>query len=993
MQAEGDQAVTGDAALPAEIVRLRACLAPVGQSTDAELLHGVLAASGDCIEVLAPDGSLLFMNESGLASMEVSDFAAIRDRSWASLWPKEARAQAEAAVATALAGGTGHVLAPCDSLAGTRKIWDARVTPIRDADGRPERLLAVSRDITAIRHIEDALREAQGLNTSILASSRDFIVVMDLDARFQYVSPGGIEGMEIADVRAILGQSWLRLWHGADNDAARAAVEQARDGGTGRFQGFCPTQKGTPKWWDVAISPLPGADGRPERVLAIGRDITERMQPEARHAFLLLLADRLRTLAEPQAIIDAAVTLLGRHLGANRVGYGQMLDDGATLRLDTGYADGVAPITCSFALDAFGGHYADRHRAGQTVAVADVAADSTCDTSAWDGIETRAFVSVPLIRHGRLASTLYVSRRAPYAWSIEDVALIEDVAARIWDAIERARSEAARRDAERRLRDLNETLEQRVEERTRERDRLWELSEDMLVVSTYDGRRLRVSPSWTHVLGYDTATLLARPYTEITHPEDVPRVMKAVREMRDTGRPVSLENRLRAADGTWHWVAWRLSPEPGGERMTGTGRDITAAKAREAELEAAQEALRQSQKMEAVGQLTGGLAHDFNNLLTGIGGSLELMQSRLAQGRIGELERYITAAQGASRRAAALTHRLLAFSRRQTLDPRPTDVNRLIADLAELVGRTVGPSVTLEVVAAVGLWTTLIDPHQLENALLNLCINARDAMPDGGKLTLETANRWLDAKAARERDLPAGQYVSLCVSDTGTGMTEDVRKRAFDPFFTTKPLGQGTGLGLSMIYGFVRQSGGQVRIYSEVGQGTTVCLYLPRHGGTDEPAAPPPKPQSAPRAGRGETVLVVDDEPTVRMLVSDVLEGLGYIPIEAADGAAGLAVLRSPARVDLLVSDVGLPGGMNGRQLADAGRALRPALKVLFITGYAENAAIGPGRLEPGMHVLTKPFTMDVLSQRIRNLIGAAPGLPGGGGRAAPQAFSADDEE
>ena len=391
--------------------------------------------------------------------------------------------------------------------------------------------------------------------------------------------------------------------------------------------------------------------------------------------------------------------------------------------------------------------------------------------------------------------------------------------------------------------------------------------------------------------------------------------------------------------------------------------------ARTAELMLAEEALRQSQKMEAVGQLTGGLAHDFNNLLTGITGSLELMSARIAQGRYGDVDRYVAAAQGAAKRAAALTHRLLAFSRRQTLDPKPTDVNRLVRGMEDLVRRTVGPAVAVEVVEAGGLWPTLVDPHQLENALLNLCINARDAMPDGGRLTVETGNRWLDPRAARERDLEPGQYVSLCVSDTGTGMSPEVMAKAFDPFFTTKPMGQGTGLGLSMIYGFVRQSGGQVRIYSELDQGTTLCLYLPRHRGAAEAPEGAPDPGEAPRARVGETVLIVDDEPTVRMLVTEILEDLGYAAIEAADGASGLKVLQSDVRVDLLVTDVGLPGGMNGRQMADAARLSRPGLKVLFITGYAENAALGGGRLEPGMQVLTKPFAVDLLAARIRAMI------------------------
>jgi CheY-like chemotaxis protein len=370
-----------------------------------------------------------------------------------------------------------------------------------------------------------------------------------------------------------------------------------------------------------------------------------------------------------------------------------------------------------------------------------------------------------------------------------------------------------------------------------------------------------------------------------------------------------------------------------------------------------------------VGQLTGGIAHDFNNLLAGITGSLQMLNARLDQGRLDALPRYIEAAQGAATRAAALTQRLLAFSRRQTLDPRPTNVNRLVAGLEDLIRRTAGPNIELEVVQAGGLWPTLVDPNQLDNALLNLCINARDAMPDGGRITIETANKWLDDRAARERELAPGQYVSLCVSDTGTGMTPEVMARAFDPFFTTKPLGAGTGLGLSMIYGFVRQSGGQVRIYSEVGQGTTMCLYLPRHAGPGEADVPDPGPAHTAYGGHGETVLVVDDEAIIRMLIVDVLESAGYNAIEAHDGAAGLRVLESKARVDLLVTDVGLPGGMNGRQLADAGRVLRPDLKVLFITGYAENAVIANGHLDPSMQVITKPFAIDALGEKIRLMI------------------------
>nr|WP_302474503.1 PAS domain S-box protein [Roseococcus sp. MDT2-1-1] len=383
-----------------------------------------------------------------------------------------------------------------------------------------------------------------------------------------------------------------------------------------------------------------------------------------------------------------------------------------------------------------------------------------------------------------------------------------------------------------------------------------------------------------------------------------------------------------------------------------------------------EEALRQSQKMEAVGQLTGGIAHDFNNLLTGIIGSLDMMQRRIAKGETDIIERYTTIAITSANRAAALTHRLLAFSRRQPLDPKPVSANRLVTGMEELLRRTIGEAIRLEMVTAGGLWQTLCDPHQLESAILNLAINARDAMPGGGTLTIETCNAHLDtAYAAKSREVKPGQYICICVTDTGSGMSPDVIAKAFDPFFTTKPIGMGTGLGLSMIYGFARQSEGYAKIYSEVGQGTTVKLYLPRYYGEGEDAGEGPgEVLEAHSAQMGEVVAVVEDETAVRDLVVDVLQELGYRVVEAVDGPSGLKLLQSDMHVDLLVTDVGLPG-LNGRQLADYARQHRPGLKVLFMTGYAENATIANGFLEPGMQMITKPFAIEALATRIRDMI------------------------
>jgi PAS domain S-box-containing protein len=475
------------------------------------------------------------------------------------------------------------------------------------------------------------------------------------------------------------------------------------------------------------------------------------------------------------------------------------------------------------------------------------------------------------------------------------------------------------------------------------------------------------------IKGYAAAEIVGAHFSRFYAPEDSARGLpeRALDIARREGRYEAEGWRYRK-DGSRFWAGVVIDVIQDNGELVGFAkitRDLTERRDAQIELERSREQLFQSQKMEAVGQLTGGLAHDFNNLLAGIGGSLELLKTRLAQGRLGDLERFIAAAQGATSRAAALTQRLLAFGRRQNLDTKRISANRLIADMEEMIQRTVGPAIEVKTLLAIGLWSTLCDPNQLENAILNLCINARDAMPDGGHLTIDTANTWLDQHSTRERDMAPGEYVAICVTDTGTGMPPDIVARAFDPFFTTKPLGQGTGLGLSMIYGFARQSGGQVRIDSELGSGTTVRIDLPRHHGEPDGDERPAEPGELSRAGAGETVLIVDDEPTVRMLVTEVLAELGYTAIEAADGMSGLKVLESNVRIDLLVADVGLPGGMNGRQMADAARITRPELKVLFITGYLENAAVGNGQLEPGMYVLTKPFAMQVLAHRIKTII------------------------
>jgi PAS domain S-box-containing protein len=493
--------------------------------------------------------------------------------------------------------------------------------------------------------------------------------------------------------------------------------------------------------------------------------------------------------------------------------------------------------------------------------------------------------------------------------------------------------------------------------------------------------------------GAKSGVLDGERWISLVHPDDASVVIEAWKIALASAANYEVQFRLRRADGAYRWHIARASPIRGAHgaviHWVGSNTDIEDQKLAEqaladinanleqrvsertSQLVQAEDALRQSQKMEAVGQLTGGIAHDFNNLLQGILGALDIIKRRIGEGQIVGLDRFLDGALDSAKRAATLTHRLLAFSRRQPVDPRAVDIGQLIGAVEELLRRSIGESVKLTISIGENLWLVRCDGNQLENALLNLVINGRDAMPDGGTLRVEAINKVLDPLQARQRDLNAGEFVCLQVRDNGVGMTPSVKARAFDPFYTTKPIGKGTGLGLSMIYGFVHQSGGSVGIDSEVGKGTTVEICLPRYTGEMDSELPEEKRTIDHRTGADEVVLIVEDQATVRLLIVEVLNDLGYRSLEMADSAAALRVLESSQRIDLLISDIGLPG-LNGRQLADAARVKRPKLKVLFVTGYAETAA-GNSFLEPGMEIIAKPFAMDALANRVREMIQSGP--------------------
>ena len=533
----------------------------------------------------------------------------------------------------------------------------------------------------------------------------------------------------------------------------------------------------------------------------------------------------------------------------------------------------------------------------------------------------------------------------------------------------------AAKQTEAQLRTLNETLEERVALRTRERDRIWRVSEDLLGVADDQGVWLSVNPAWERLLGWTEAEIVGRTADWLECPAS-PSVRAATLQLAQGARMSGFESRMRTRDGAERSLSWAAVRD--GEHIYCVARDVTAAQQSALALADAEEQLRQAQKMEAVGQLTGGLAHDFNNILIIISGSIELLQQNLQQGDTEKLERYAAVALAASHRGAALTHRLLAFSRRQTLAPKLVAPNELVLGMETMLQRAVGPeiSITTDMPANTGM--IQCDPNQLENAILNLAINARDAMPGGGRLSITTTNLQLDDGNAALRGMAPGRYVSLSVTDTGNGMSAAVLARAFDPFFTTKPVGKGTGLGLSMIYGFAKQSGGAATIQSKEGAGTTVNLLFPRATGASvsEPARRRASPKSSSAKTAGQTVLLVDDEPEVRFVIARMLARVGYLTLEAADGRGALPHLEGAQPIDLMVTDYGLPGGMNGRQLAEAARVLRPGLKVLFITGLTEPSLMEAAAADPGMDVITKPFEMDALAAKVGEMVSSGLGTP-----------------
>ncbi|WP_321800307.1 response regulator [Caballeronia sp. J97] len=610
----------------------------------------------------------------------------------------------------------------------------------------------------------------------------------------------------------------------------------------------------------------------------------------------------------------------------------------------------------------------------------------------------RSYLAAPVVsRNGEVLGGLFFGHPEPGVFTERSERILTGVASQAAIAIDNARLFQAAQDeiaertkAQDALHDLNETLERRVADAVADRDRLWELSEDLFFVASFDGALLRVSPSWTTVLGFDSQRLHSHTVMDLVHPDDAPAAAAELDKLRASGQPVRHECRLSRSDGGWRWIAWTVSLDPRTRRIHGVGRDVTSDRETADALRHAEEALRMAQKMEAIGKLTGGVAHDFNNLLQVIGGNLQLLAKDVA-GQDKPEQRVRSALAGVAR-GANLASQLLAFGRRQPLAPKVVNLGRFVRGLDDMFRRALGDGIEIETVVSGGLWNTLVDPFQVENALLNLAINARDAMSGHGKLTIEAGNASLDdAYAMRNVDVSPGQYVMVAVTDTGAGMSPEVQERAFEPFFTTKREGQGTGLGLSMVYGFVKQSGGHVKVYSEQGHGTTVRIYLPRAREQEDLET---DVDAGPAKGGSETILVVEDDEEVRATVVELLADLGYRVLRAKDAQSALAIVESGVPIDLLFTDVVMPGPLRSTELARKARERVPGIAVLFTSGYTDNAIVHAGRLDEGIDLLSKPYAHESLARKVRQVLGqrmqASAPAPADSGTTAPSVAQDD---
>ena len=804
-----------------------------------------------------------------------------------------------------------------------------RVTPLRNLNGQVLRWFGMNTDVTAQKATEAALAESESYVRLLLNSSAERFYAVDREGVTTLCNATFVDMMGFATAEEVIGRKLHDVIHhthpdGAHYDVADCPIYRCAADGTAAHvtDEMFYRLDGTPvpvEYWAKPII----VDGEHRGAICTFIDITDRLRARAR---LIASEAEFRTFAQampnqvwasrPDGLLDWFNERVYQYGGYSA---GQL--DG------NGWAEMVHPDDAPLSIErwssalASGDNYENEFRLRRA-----------------DGEYRWHLARAVPIMGGDGKPTRWIGTNT----DIED-----------------------QKSARAALASLNATLELKVAQQAAERDRLWQTSQDLLAVVEADGTFRAANPAWLTVLGWYPDEVVGRNHLDFVYPEDR-RASNAPLDDAAKAPLAPYENRCRHKDGTFRWISWITSSDDG--LVYATGRNTTAERLAAAELSLAQEALRQSQKMEAVGQLTGGIAHDFNNMLAVVIGSLELLGRRLSDGDA-RAQRYIDAATDASKRAALLTQRLLAFSRQQPLEPEAVDANKLVSGMSDLLRHSLGADVQLETVLAGGLWRTHADPNQLENIILNLAVNARDAMPDGGHLTIETQNAHFDERyEAANLGVSAGHYVLIAVTNTGTGMPPEVVAKAFDPFFTTKPVGKGTGLGLSQVYGFIKQSGGHVKIYTEQGHGTTIKLYLPRLRGGSAVDEPDARTTDLLRGDDREVILVVEDEPGVRQFSVDALTELGYHVLEADGAARALRLLGEHPEISLMFTDVVMPE-MNGAKLAEAARALRPDLKILFTTGYTRNAVVHNGKLDEGVDLIGKPFSLEALALKIRTVL------------------------
>ncbi len=799
-------------------------------------------------------------------------------------------------------------------------------SPIRDEKGQPIGVIAIVVETTAKINAENHIREErerlrqmfeQGPGFMALMSGKDHVFELVNPAYLQLIGHREVLGKPVREaLPEIEGQGFFEIL-----DKVIATAEAFSGNALSVTLRRTPDSRPEIRQIDLVYQPLLADDGQVTGIFAQGVDVTERVRAE-------------EALRASEAEFRAFAQAMPNHVWASK-------------------PDGM--------LDWF----------NERVYEYSGAAQGELDGHAWakivhpEDVEGAGASWAKALASGQTYEAEFRLRHVggTYRWHIARAVPIRSPAGDIIRWIGTNTDIEDQKAVARALQTLNQTLEEQVAMRTVERDRMWRLSTDIMLVSDMASNIVSTNPAWTRSLGWGETEMIGSSFMELVHPADHASTLAEIARLASGATTLKFENRYQRKDGSYCILSWTAVPDQG--FIHAVGRDVTSDRESAEALRQAELALYQAQKMETVGKLTGGVAHDFNNLLQVVAGNLHLLSKAVAGNE--RAERQVANALAGVGRGAKLSSQLLAFARRQPLEPKVVNLGRLVNGMEDMLQRSLGEEIEIEAVISGGLWNTSVDPAQVENAVLNLAINARDAMDGHGKLTIEVGNAYLDDVYTRTHpDVAPGQYVVLAVSDTGSGMSAEVMAQAFEPFFSTKPEGKGTGLGLSMVYGFVKQSGGHVKIYSETGQGTTIKLYLPR---TLQKPDNVVAADFEPVTGGSETILVAEDDDGVRATVIEILGDLGYRILKANDAASALAIVESGVHIDLLFTDVVMPGPLRSPELARKARELLPDIAVLFTSGYTENAIVHGGRLDAGVDLIGKPYTQDALARKIRAVL------------------------